>query len=209
MELRSIQSPVVSSIPTKGSIENRQLICNRQLISSFGTKKAVRSNAVKFKPIRFNIQASGFVIVSLLFRYCATTVGLQPAETKTKDGEKDENLVFVAGATGKVGSRTVRELLKLGFNVRAGVRSTQRAEPLVKSVQQMKLDDALSDGSQPIEKLQLVECDLEKPEQIKPALANASTVICCIGASEKEIFDVTGPYRIDFLATKNLIDAGI
>ncbi|KAJ0932268.1 putative NAD(P)-binding domain, NAD(P)-binding domain superfamily [Helianthus annuus] len=184
MELRSIQSPVVSSIPTKGSIENRQLICNRQLISSFGAKKAVRSNAVKFKPIRFNIQASGFV--SLLL------VGLQPAETKTKDGEKDENLVFVAGATGKVGSRTVRELLKLGFNVRAGVRSTQRAEPLVKSVQQMKLDDALSDGSQPIEKLQLVECDLEKPEQIKPALANASTVICCIGASEKEIFDVTG-----------------
>ncbi|KAJ0799544.1 hypothetical protein HanLR1_Chr00c1931g0827551 [Helianthus annuus] len=63
MELRSIQSPVVSSIPTKGSIENRQLICNRQLISSFGTKKAVRSNAVKFKPIRFNIQASGFVVV--------------------------------------------------------------------------------------------------------------------------------------------------
>ena len=60
-----------------------------------------------------------------------------------------------------------------------------------------------------IEKLQLVECDLEKPEQIKAALGNASTVICCIGASEKEIFDVTGPYRIDFLATKNLIDAGI
>ncbi|KAI3675215.1 hypothetical protein L1987_84801 [Smallanthus sonchifolius] len=196
MELRSIHSPVVSSIPTKGSIENHQLLCYRQLIRSFGTNRIARSNAVKFKPVRFNVQASG-----------ATTVGLQPAETKTKDGGKDENLIFVAGATGKVGSRTVRELLKLGFNVRAGVRSTQRAESLVKSVQQMKLDDALSDGSQPIEKLQLVECDLEKPEQIKPALANASIVICCIGASEKEVFDVTGPYRIDFQATKNLIDA--
>ncbi|KAI7758267.1 hypothetical protein M8C21_003613, partial [Ambrosia artemisiifolia] len=195
MELRSIQSPVVSSIPTKGSIENRQLISYCKLITSFRTKKTAPSNAVKFqpKPIRFNVHASA--------------VGLQPAETKTKDEEKDVNVVFVAGATGKVGSRTVRELLKLGFNVRAGVRSTQRAESLVKSVQQMKLDDTLSDGSQPIEKLQLVECDLEKPEQIKPALANASTVICCIGASEKEIFDVTGPYRIDFLATKNLIDA--
>ncbi|XP_076923930.1 protein TIC 62, chloroplastic-like [Bidens hawaiensis] len=200
MELRSIHSPVVSSIPTttsttKGSVDNRQLVCYRQLIGSFRTKRVVRSNSndVRFKPVRFNAQASSG----------AATVGLQPAETKTKDGEKDENLIFVAGATGKVGSRTVRELLKLGFNVRAGVRSTQRAESLVKSVQQMKLDD----GSQPIEKLQLVECDLEKPEQIKPALGNASTVICTIGASEKEIFDVTGPYRIDFQATKNLIDA--
>ncbi|CAO2813431.1 unnamed protein product [Amaranthus hypochondriacus] len=55
--------------------------------------------------------------------------------------------------------------------------------------------------------LEIVECDLEKPGQIVPALGNASMVICCIGASEKEIFDVTGPYRIDFLATKNLVDA--
>lgn len=59
-----------------------------------------------------------------------------------------------------------------------------------------------------VEKLEVVECDLEKPDQISPALANASVVICCIGASEKEVFDVTGPYRIDYMATKNLIDAG-
>lgn len=59
-----------------------------------------------------------------------------------------------------------------------------------------------------IEKLEIVECDLEKSEQIRPALGDASIVICCIGASEKEIFDVTGPYRIDYLATKNLINAG-
>lgn len=194
MELRSIQSTVVSSIHTKCFIHNHQLISYRHVINTFDTKRIVQSNAVKSKPIRFNLQASA-------------TIGLQPAETTTKDGEKDGNIIFVAGATGKVGSRTVRELLKLGFNVRAGVRSIQRAETLVNSVKQMKLDEALSDGSQPIEKLQLVECDLEKPEQIKAALGNASIVICCIGASEKEIFDVTGPYRIDFLATKNLIDA--
>lgn len=63
-------------------------------------------------------------------------------------------------------------------------------------------------SSPAIKKLEIVECDLEKPDQIGPALGNASIVICCIGASEKEIFDVTGPYRIDYLATKNLIDAG-
>lgn len=60
-----------------------------------------------------------------------------------------------------------------------------------------------------VEKLELVECDLERTaDQIIPALGNASVVICCIGASEKEVFDVTGPFRIDYLATKNLVDAG-
>ena len=59
-----------------------------------------------------------------------------------------------------------------------------------------------------VEKLEIVECDLEKPNQIGSALGNASTVICTIGASEKEIFDITGPCRIDYKATKNLVDAG-
>ncbi|KAI4387733.1 hypothetical protein MLD38_000142 [Melastoma candidum] len=120
---------------------------------------------------------------------------------------KDVNLVFVAGATGKVGSRTVRELLKLGFRVRAGVRSAERAQPLVQSVKEMKVEGSTEDSFQVVEKLEVVECDLEKPDQIEPAIGNASLVICCIGASEKEVFDVTGPYRIDYLATKNLIDA--
>lgn len=59
-----------------------------------------------------------------------------------------------------------------------------------------------------VEKLELVECDLEKPDRILPALGNASVVVCSIGASEKEVFDITGPYRIDYQATKNLINAG-
>ena len=59
-----------------------------------------------------------------------------------------------------------------------------------------------------VEKLEIVECDLEKRDRILPALGNASVVICCIGASEKEIFDITGPYRIDYQATENLVNAG-
>lgn len=128
--------------------------------------------------------------------------------TSENVNSKDEDTAFVAGATGRVGSRTVRELLKLGFRVKAGVRSVQRAESLVQSVRRMKLDPEATGGVQPIEKLELVECDLEKRGQIVPALGRASVVICCIGASEKEVFDVTGPYRIDYQATKNLIDAG-
>ncbi|XP_028554709.1 protein TIC 62, chloroplastic isoform X4 [Dendrobium catenatum] len=120
----------------------------------------------------------------------------------------DKDTVFVAGATGRVGSRTVRELLKLGFRVRAGVRSSQRAEALVQGVQQMKLDG--KDGNpdvQPIRNLEIVTCDLENQASIIPAIGNASVIICSIGASEKEVFDVTGPYRIDYKATKNLIKA--
>jgi hypothetical protein len=56
--------------------------------------------------------------------------------------------------------------------------------------------------------LDIVECDLENVESIAPALGNAGVVVCCIGASEKEIFDITGPYRIDYKATENLINAG-
>ena len=53
-----------------------------------------------------------------------------------------------------------------------------------------------------------MECDLEKQDTIAPALDNASLVVCSIGASEKEVFDITVPYWIDYQATKNLIDAG-
>ena len=60
-------------------------------------------------------------------------------------------------------------------------------------------------------RLEIVECDLEKQPQegIVKAIGNASLVVCAIGASEKEILDVTGPYRIDYLATSNLVQAGM
>lgn len=45
--------------------------------------------------------------------------------------QKEKDLVFVAGATGRVGSRAVRELIKLGFRVRAAVRNAERASSLV------------------------------------------------------------------------------
>jgi nucleoside-diphosphate-sugar epimerase len=97
-----------------------------------------------------------------------------------------------------------RELIKLGFRVRAAVRSKQRASPLVQSVERLELGEGTA-GS----RLELVECDLEKQgdSAIAAAIGGASLVVCSIGASEKEILDVTGPYRIDYLATANLVRA--
>ncbi|XP_059435064.1 protein TIC 62, chloroplastic isoform X3 [Corylus avellana] len=198
MEGCSLQSPTVTSVPSclflRGLAEKP--FVHGQVLK-FPNSKGY-PNARKLKVLNNRAQASG-----------TTKVRSETVEAISKKEDwKDENVVFVAGATGRVGSRTVRELLKLGFQVRAGVRSAQKAETLVQSVKQMKLDvENASEGTQPVEKLEIVECDLEKQDRIRPALGNASVVICCIGASEKEVFDITGPYRIDYLASKNLIDA--
>nr|GMD07117.1 protein TIC 62, chloroplastic [Ipomoea batatas] len=193
MELYSLQSIAVTKIPRR-SFAEKPFLCGQTVkpLPCNTVKRCPDSRKLKF--IDFRAQASGTTKFS--------SVAPESKDVNLKDG----NVVFVAGATGRVGSRTVRELLKLGFQVRAGVRSIQRAEPLVKSVKQMKLDNVADGGTSPIERLEIVECDLEK-SKIVPALGNASTVICCIGASEKEVFDITGPYRIDYQATKNLIDA--
>ena len=72
-------------------------------------------------------------------------------------------------------------------------------------MQAAKLAKTSSSEKEPVE---LVECDLENPHSIANCLGNAGVVVCSIGASEKEISDVTGPYRIDYKATENLIKAG-
>ncbi|KAM5549014.1 protein TIC 62, chloroplastic [Rosa sericea] len=198
MEACSLQSPTVTTIPSSLSHNGfkEQPFLRGQVLKISNSKRHPHVRKLGFLHIK--AQASG-----------TTNSSSEIVEVVTgRVGLKDENVVFVAGATGKVGSRAVRELLKLGFQVRAGVRSAQRAATLVESVKQMKLDvESASQGSQPVEKLEIVECDLEKQDQIGPALGTASVVLCCIGASEKEIFDITGPYRIDYLATKNLIEA--
>ncbi|KAA3485629.1 Protein TIC 62, chloroplastic [Gossypium australe] len=226
MESCSLQSPAITTVPSSlsrsGFIEKP--LGYGRILKLPACKKYPHGRKLKF--FDFRAQASACAVLlsgnagfeSNSFPLSETTkISSEMAGTiSNKADSKDEDLAFVAGATGRVGSRTVRELLKLGFRVRAGVRSAQKAETLVQSVKQLKLDP---EGTTPsnrqslffrpaVEKLEIVECDLEKQDTIAPAIGNASVVICCIGASEKEIFDITGPYRIDYQATKNLIDAG-
>eukprot|EP00262_Sarcandra_glabra_P009407 TRINITY_DN2377_c0_g1_i1.p1 TRINITY_DN2377_c0_g1~~TRINITY_DN2377_c0_g1_i1.p1 ORF type:complete len:425 (-),score=77.84 TRINITY_DN2377_c0_g1_i1:495-1769(-) len=201
MELLTLHSPPLSflSSSSKRVLIKKSLLFSDQIPIIPKARRYPDTRKLKFDD--FRARASGPVQ--------STTASKQETTEAIKQEMrlKDSDIVFVAGATGKVGSRAVRELLKLGFRVRAGVRSRQKAETLVQSVQQMKIDNVAATGIQPVEKLEIVECDLENRGGIGPSIGNASIVICCIGASEKEIFDVTGPYRIDYQATKNLIDA--
>lgn len=55
--------------------------------------------------------------------------------------------------------------------------------------------------------LELVECDLSEPESLPAALGRAAKVVCTVGASETSV-DFSAPYKIDKVATENLIQAG-
>lgn len=94
---------------------------------------------------------------------------------------------FVAGATGETGRRIVQELIARNIPVRALVRDAAKAR------------DILPAG------IELVEGDVLKAESVSAALGDSTVLLCATGA--KPSFDPTGPYKVDFEGTKNLVDA--
>ncbi|KAH1158767.1 hypothetical protein GLYMA_11G121000v4 [Glycine max] len=184
MEAFSVQSLITVTIPSSLSCREatEKPFASHVNLSHF-TRYPCTSRATKHKIRCTNAQASGSTKSST-----STAEGISE-----KTDSKDDNLVFVAGATGRVGSRTVSPRIPI---VTAGVQNARRAGALVQSVKKLKLDGtSASGGGQAVEKLEIVECDLEKPETIGSALGNASTVICSIGASEKGVFDITDPFN--------------
>jgi uncharacterized protein YbjT (DUF2867 family) len=110
--------------------------------------------------------------------------------------------VFVAGATGRLGARIVRELLGQGFRVRAGVRNADKAETYLAIAASYGL---LS--KEELGRLQVVSCDLEQPDTLGPAIGNAAKVVCAVGAAESELGDFSAPRRIDGEGATRLVEA--
>lgn len=94
---------------------------------------------------------------------------------------------FVAGATGETGRRIVQELVKRNIPVRALVRDLEKARAILP------------------ESAELVVGDVLKPDSLSAALADSTVLLCATGASPS--LDPTGPYKIDYEGTKNLVDA--
>lgn len=122
-----------------------------------------------------------------------------------KRGSQDPMTVFVAGSSGRLGIRIVYELAAAGFKVRAGVRSQEKADAFDDQL------DALCDSIGPLDRksrslINLVYCDLQDEESIKPAIGNASRVICAVGAAESEFTNFAAPKLIDYEATETLIE---
>ncbi|MGB7085177.1 MAG: SDR family oxidoreductase [Phormidesmis sp.] len=94
---------------------------------------------------------------------------------------------LVAGATGQTGKRIVGRLLEQGIVVRALVRD------------QTKAVAELPDG------VETVVGDVLKPSTLSAALTGCDVVVSATGAAPS--FDPTGPYKVDYEGTKNLVDA--
>lgn len=94
---------------------------------------------------------------------------------------------FVAGATGETGRRIVQELVKRGIPVRALVRDADKARGILPAEAELVVGDVL------------------KPDTLRTAIGDSTVLLCATGA--KPSFDPTGPYKVDYEGTKNLVDA--
>lgn len=93
---------------------------------------------------------------------------------------------FVAGATGETGRRIVQELVARNIPVRALVRDLEQARTVLPQSAQLVVGDVL------------------KPETLSEAIGDSTVLLCATGA--KPSFDPTGPYKVDYEGTKNLVD---
>lgn len=93
---------------------------------------------------------------------------------------------FVAGATGATGHRIVQELVNRQIPVRALVRDITKAKEVLPPEAELVTGDILDRAS------------------LEAAMADSTVVLCATGASPS--FDPTGPYKVDYEGTKNLVD---
>ena len=94
---------------------------------------------------------------------------------------------FIPGATGQTGRLIVQELVRRDIPVKALVRNLETARVVLPP------------------EVELVMGDILNPSSLDSAMGDNTVVICATGARPN--FDFTGPYKVDYLGTKNLVDA--
>ena len=93
---------------------------------------------------------------------------------------------LVAGATGETGQRIVKELVQSNIPVRALVRNLEQARTILPPEAELVLGDVL------------------KPDSLREAVGDCTVLLSATGA--RPSLDPSGPYQVDYLGTKNLID---
>ena len=95
---------------------------------------------------------------------------------------------FVAGATGETGRRIVQALVERQIPVRALVRDLEKARAMLPANAELVVGDVLN------------------VESLREAIADCTIILSATGAAPS--LDPTGPYRVDYEGTKNLVDVG-
>lgn len=93
---------------------------------------------------------------------------------------------FVAGATGQTGRLIVQELRKRNIPVRALVRNIKKTKTTWP------------------DEVELFEADILNYKSLSNALGDSTVILCASGA--RPSFNPTGPYKVDYKGTKNLVD---
>ena len=93
---------------------------------------------------------------------------------------------FVAGATGKTGRLIAQELRKRNIPVRALVRNIKKAKTTWP------------------DEVELFEADILNYKSLSNALGDSTVILCASVA--RPSFNPTGPYKVDYEGTKNLVD---
>ena len=93
---------------------------------------------------------------------------------------------FVAGATGETGRRIVQTLVQRDIPTRAMVRDIDKGRLVLPN------------------SVELVKGDVLKPDSLREAIADCDVLLCATGAQPS--FDITGPYKVDYEGTTNLVD---
>ena len=93
---------------------------------------------------------------------------------------------FIPGATGQTGRRIVQELVRRDIPVRALVRNLETAREILPP------------------EAELVMGNIFNPSSLYNAIGDSTVLLCATGARPN--FDLTGPYKVDYLGTKNLVD---
>ena len=116
-------------------------------------------------------------LITILLMVCSGQAGAAP------------DLVLVAGATGRTGQLVVRELNAAGYRVRALVRDSDRARPVLGDL----VDYAVG--------------DVRQRATLDAALKGVRFVISTVGATRKD--PANAPEFVDFAGVRNLAEAAV
>jgi hypothetical protein len=94
------------------------------------------------------------------------------AKVQRKRGSANEGTAFVAGATGRLGAKIVKELLDAGLSVRAACRTQEKGENFINSGKEAGIFSP-SD----VRRINLVEFDLSDEASFDPAIGNAGAAL--------------------------------